>query len=72
MYIAGMKAVPPASPPVPPSGWLNACSDPSSWNLIDGVTILPAPTIWMVENRAMPAGLDHTVLASSADAAPPA
>ncbi len=71
-YIAGTAAVSPAWPPLPPSGWLNAGSDPASLNLADGVMALTAATIWIVEKRVMPAGLAHTVLASSATAAPPA
>src|SRR6185312_7029247 len=62
----------PASPPVPPSGWNAAGIEPSSRNLNDGVIRCTAMATCGDASRDIPAGFDHTVLASSPAAAPPA
>ena len=62
----------PASPPSWPSGWLNAVIEPLLLNWIDGVMTCNAAAACIVGRRTIPAGFDHTVLASSATAAPPA
>src|SRR5574340_1089308 len=62
----------PASPPELPSGWNAAACEPSFWNLNDGVTRFTTAATCGDVSFDMPAGFDHTVVASCASAAPPA
>jgi hypothetical protein len=71
-YMLGTKLRPPASPPVPPSGWLPAATEPPSWNLIDGVTRWSAAAASIEPRFDSVAGFDHIELASSVAAAPAA
>src|SRR5262249_616722 len=62
----------PASPPLLPSGWLSAGSEPLLLNLAEKLTRSIAPTSWFVRIFDIPAAFDHIVDAPSAAAAPPA
>ena len=62
----------PASPPLPPRGWLKAASDALFWNFIDGVMKWTAAAISVLPRFASDAGFAHIELASSEPAAPAA
>src|SRR5688572_12313299 len=68
----GTIAGSPASPPVLPSGRAVAATLERLVNLVEGtISAAPKLTCLPLPRRDMPAGFHHTVLASSATAAPP-